>query len=106
MFPDSMVEDGKYPRKDESGVLACWLVSEFSVRSDWFPSLERESLSECRLPRVKLLSASGGGNEELQGLLLRCHPGVDPGVDSPRGLCMCGAPLDFPLNFAVSPELL
>ena len=55
---------------------------------------------------MKLLSASGGGDEELQGLLPRGPPGVDPGVDSPRGLCVCGAPLEFPLNFAVSPELL
>ena len=32
---------------------------------------------------------------------------VPPGCGPPSwGLCVCGAPLDFPLNFAVSPELL
>lgn len=32
-FPDSMVEDGKYPRKDERGTFWLWRVE--SLLADW-----------------------------------------------------------------------
>ena len=92
-FPDLMVEDGKYPRKDERGtfwlwrvasLLADWLVNFLSPY--WFRSLKRK---ECRLLRVKILSALGGGDEELQGLLLKSRPGVD----LHPGDCACVGPL-------------
>lgn len=81
----------------ESGVLACWLVSEFSVRSDWFPSLERESLSECRLPRMKLLSASG--------VVTEVPPGCGPECGQSSGTVHVWGPSGLSTQFCSEPRI-